>query len=86
MSTMVVVVMSYLLAAAVVQVLGPARLVFWPLRPSGSSPPGSSPRPATQHHGDHVLRERHDGLCHRALGLGVVARPPSGGAMLVAIG
>ncbi len=88
MSTMVVVVMSYLLAAAVVQVLGPSRaVVFWPLRLVGFVAYGIIA--ATGHPSIMAIMYCESVTMACVIGLWVWAwwrGHPSGGAMLVAIG
>jgi hypothetical protein len=88
MSTMVVVVMSYLLAAAVVQVLGPSRaIVFWPLRLIGFVAYGIIA--ATGHPSILAIMYCESVTMACVIGLWVWAwwhEHPSGGAMLVAIG
>ena len=88
MSTMVVVVMSYLLAAAVVQVLGRGRAVlFWPLRLIGFVAYGVIA--ATGHPSITAIMYCESVTMACVIGLWVWAwwrGHPSGGAMLVAIG
>ena len=88
MSTMVVVVMSYLLAAAVVQVLGRSRaIIFWPLRLIGFVAYGIIA--ATGHPSIMAIMYCESVTMACVIGLWVWAwwhGHPSGGAMLVAIG
>jgi hypothetical protein len=88
MSTMVVVVMSYLLAAAVVQVLGPSRaIVFWPLRLVGFVAYGIIA--ATGHPSIMAIMYCESLTMACVIGLWVWAAlhgHPSGRAMLLAIG
>jgi hypothetical protein len=88
MSTMVVVVMSYLLAAAVVQVLGRTRaMVFWPLRMIGFV--AYAIIAATGHPSIMAIMYCESVTMACVIGLWVWAwrrGHPAGGAMLLAIG